>query len=354
MNADDLVVSFKQGMAKLGGTERRRAIESVQGIIRAALFDDAAGRGYEAESCPRCGSAAVVKKGRSGNGDQRYLCRGCGRTFGMGSERILGTSRLPKATWMAYAECFVLMLPLRECAARCGVCLKTAYTMRHRLIECLSAYSPSFTVERGCGCELDETYFPESFKGNHTKGSFTMPRPARRRGKEVRKRGLSSEQICVMTGVNDSNETLLEVSGRGSLSKGRAMGVLRGRVKAGSLVATDKAPAYADVLAELEVAAHAAYGSKDRSKGTINRVNAVHSLLEAFMKPFKGVSTKHLPAYLAWFRWRRTFLAAGSRAAERAVARQIANGTCRTRTRAMFNVLPPYMDYWAGAGAQRR
>lgn len=57
----------------------------------------------------------------------------------MGSGHILGTSRLPKETWMAYAERFVLMLPLRECAGRCHVCLKTAYTMRHRLIECLSA-----------------------------------------------------------------------------------------------------------------------------------------------------------------------------------------------------------------------
>ena len=78
-----------------------------------------------------------MKKGKAGNGEQRYLCRGCGRTFGMGSERILGTSKLPKETWMAYAEYFVLMLPLRECARRCRVCLKTAYTMRHRLIECL-------------------------------------------------------------------------------------------------------------------------------------------------------------------------------------------------------------------------
>ena len=119
-----------------------------------------------------------MKKGKSKNGEQRYLCRGCGRTFGTGSERILGTSRLPKETWMAYAECFVLMLPLRECARRCRVCLKTAYTMRHRLIECLSAYSPSFRAGRGCGCELDETYFPESFKGNHAKGTFAMPRPS--------------------------------------------------------------------------------------------------------------------------------------------------------------------------------
>lgn len=150
MNAEDLVIIFKKNMANLSKTERRRAIESVRDVIRAAMFDDAVGSTYEVECCPRCGSIAIAKKGKSKNGEQRYLCRDCGRTFGMGSERILGTSKLPKETWMAYAECFVLMLPLRECARRCHVCLKTAYTMRHRLIECLSAYSPSFKVERGC------------------------------------------------------------------------------------------------------------------------------------------------------------------------------------------------------------
>lgn len=351
MNAEDLVITLKKNMAKLSKSERRRAIESVRDVIRAAMFDDAVGSTYEVECCPRCGSIAIVKKGKSKNGEQRYLCRDCGRTFGMGSERILGTSKLPKETWMAYAECFVLMLPLRECARRCHVCLKTAYTMRHRLIECLSAYSPSFKVERGCGCELDETYFPESFKGNHTKGSFTMPRASRHRGKQVHKRGLSREQICVMTGVNDSNETFFEVSGRGVLSRKRAMDVLRGRVMSGSVVATDKASAYVDVLAELEVAAHAAYDSKDRSEGTINRINTVHSLLDAFMEPFKGVSTKHLDAYLAWFKWCRTFMAADSGTAERTVARQLANGVCRSRIRDMFNVLPPYMDYWVASAA---
>lgn len=342
MNAEDLVLNFKKGMANLSKTERRRAIESVRDVIRAAAFDDAAGSAYEIERCPRCGSVAVVKKGKSKNGEQRYLCRGCGRTFGMGSERILGTSRLPKETWMVYAECFVLMLPLRECARRCRVCLKTAYTMRHRLIECLSAYSPSFRVERGCGCELDETYFPESFKGNHAKGSFTMPRPSRHRGKQVHRRGLSRERICVMTGVNDSNETFLEVTGRGALSRERAMDALRGRIAAGSVVATDRAAVYVNVLAELEVAAHAAYDPKDRSGGTINRINTVHSLLGAFMEPFKGVSTKHLDAYLAWFRWCRTFMATDSGAAGRTVARQLAHGVCRSRPTSTTGPRPPH------------
>ena len=351
MDADDLAISLKMGLSRLSKSERRRAIESVRDVIRAAMFDDAAGAGYEIQRCPRCGSVAIVKKGKSGNGGQRYLCRDCGRTFSASTDRILGTSKLPRETWMAYAECFVLMLPLRECADRCGVCLKTAYTMRHRLIECLKEYSPTFHVGQGQACELDETYFPESFKGNHSKGSFTLPRKARHRGKQVRRRGLSREQICVMTGISDTNATFFEVSGRGVVSRKRAAEALRGRIGAGAVVATDKAAAYIDVLRDLRVASHESYDSKDRSGGAINRINAVHSLLDSFMARFKGVSTKHLAAYLDWFRWCRTFMAADSRSAESAVARQLANGACATRVRDMFNVRPPYMDYWGARAA---
>ena len=351
MKAEELVITLKKNMAKLSKTERRRAIESVREVLRAAMFDDAAGDGYEIERCPRCGSVAVVKKGKSGNGEQRYLCRDCGRTFSGATNRVLGTSKLPRETWMAYAECFVLMLPLRECAERCGVCLKTAYTMRHRLIECLNAYSPEFHVGHGQACELDETYFPESFKGNHTKGSFKLPRKPRRRGKQVHKRGLSREQICVMTGISDSNVTFLEVSGRGIVSRKRAMAALSNRIGAGAAVATDKASVYVDVLRDLKVAKHESYDSKDHSKGTINRLNTVHSLLDSFMAHFKGVSTKHLSAYLEWFRWCRTFMATDSRTAEATVARQLANGSCATRTSGMFNVQPPYMDYWVSLAA---
>ena len=56
MNAEDLVLNFKKGMANLSKTERRRAIESVRDVIRAAAFDDAAGSAYEIE---RCVSATV-------------------------------------------------------------------------------------------------------------------------------------------------------------------------------------------------------------------------------------------------------------------------------------------------------
>ena len=68
MNAEDLVLNFKKGMANPSKTERRRAIESVRDVIRAAAFDDAAGSAYEVERRPRCGSVAVAGA-RRGDGE---------------------------------------------------------------------------------------------------------------------------------------------------------------------------------------------------------------------------------------------------------------------------------------------
>ena len=112
-----------------------------------------------------------------------------------------------------------------------------------------------------------------------------------------------------------------------------------------------EADAIVPVARAVEAVSYTPLDVYKRQEGTINRINTVHSLLDSFMARFKGVSPKHLRAYLDWFRWRRTFMAADSRSAESKVARQLANGTCSTRSRDMFNVLPPYMDYWDGRAA---
>lgn len=77
--------------------------------------------------------------------------------------------------------------------------------MRMRLIESIRRHLPRFHAAAGCAVQLDETYLRESFKGNHTKGKFVMPRTARHRGASLHKRGLGREQICIMTGVSDSD-----------------------------------------------------------------------------------------------------------------------------------------------------
>ena len=112
-----------------------------------------------------------------------------------------------------------------------------------------------------------------------------------------------------------------------------------------------KAVTFIDMLLDFKVTSHGPCDFKDRSEGTINSINTVRSLLDSLMVRFKGVSTKHLAAYLDWFRWCRTFIATDSRTAKSTVARQLANGTCANCIRDMFNVMPSYMDYWVTQAA---
>lgn len=70
---------------------------------------------------------------------------------------------------------------------------------------------------------MDETFFAESFKSGHQKSGFTLPRPSRKRGKEVKKHGISSEQVCVATAIDRNANIVLELLCKGRMTKGVLM-----------------------------------------------------------------------------------------------------------------------------------
>lgn len=306
--------------------ERENAVRE----LREVLYEDA----YEAIAnhdddlaCPRCGSVSIVKKGHNPDGSQRWQCRDCKRTFSKTRDTLIGRSKLSVAKWMMYVECFV------DCLA-----LRTAWLMRRRLPKCLERYLPKFAAGAGVSVQLDETYLRESFKGNHRKGKFVLPRPARHRGGSLHKRGIGREQICVMTGVSDSDTAFAILSGRGVISKRRAIEALDGRILRGAYVMADEAAAYPGAMEALG----AVFEQVDAKSHRINRVNTLHSNLDGFLAGFKGVSTKYLQSYLTWFLWRRSFRSDRNES----IIRQVDAQPCPGVTRDWNGVMPPYMEYW--------
>lgn len=295
------------------------------------------------EACVRCGSVHIRRKGHGRDGSQRWLCVDCNRTFNARTSRVMASSKLKPAVWFRFIECFVDCLSLRTCAARCDVCLKTAFFMRRRLIECIRGYSPVFHADSGSEVQLDETYFRESFKGNHKYSkTFRMPRKSHHRGTPASKRGLSKEQICVMTGVDDASGAFLALSGRGMLSMERAIESLGSRLARGVHAVTDKATAYTHAMPKLGVT----LTQTDAKSHAINRVNTLHSNLAGFMSSFRGVSTKHLQSYLDWFEWRRTFLTESLDDDGKLIARQLNNDLYRSHCTGYLNPRSPHLDYW--------
>lgn len=223
---DVLTQLTRQFLPQMTAAEKSRALRSLKALIDAELFDLAASEGAEDDpdrACPWCGSPHYVKRGRDGRGRQRFLCRGCARTFTDATMRIFSTTKLDRSAWMRFAECHVDMLPLRESAEKCGVCLKTAFFMRHRLLEAMAKRMPAFRVEAGGGAELDECFFRESFKGNRSRSESGVPRKPRARSQGTD----GHEKICVLTGINDAGDIFYEIAGRGRPRRGGSQGAAR-------------------------------------------------------------------------------------------------------------------------------
>ena len=265
------------------------------------------------EACPHCGCPGFVRKGRGRDGSQRWLCRGCGRTFSAKTMGLLACSKLAPEVWSAYVGDMLSGASLRACAEGCGVCLKTSWFMRMRLCEVMARACQPFRTGEAVSWQVDGTYLSESLKGNRALASVKMPRKAHRRGGAGQKRGISSLKVCVVCGANDLGDSFCRLAGRGRPTDAGLAGALAG-LGPRSKVSTDGHSGYARVLPGLGAAAHDAAPAGE-SGGRLGMVNALHQRLKRFLGRFAGVSTRRLPHYLAWFVWAEQVRRSGSRPA---------------------------------------
>ena len=251
--------------------------------------------------CPECGSVHCVRNGRVRE-RQRYMCKDCGRSFGTSNKTSLFCSKLPAGIWRKYIPCLINGCSVRKAAEIVGVSVKTSFYMRHRILDAIRALMDRNRV--GDVVEMDETFFAESFKGNHSRSSFKLPRPARKRGRQVKKRGLSREQICVGTAIDRSNNVIMGILCRGRVTTASLKGLYTRRIAEETTICTDSAAAYQQFATAVNAALKAVPTGKHKVEGyNLGRVNSLHSSLKTWMRRFYGVATKHLANYLAWFTW---------------------------------------------------
>ena len=104
---------------------------------------------------------------------------------------------------------------VRAAARRGGVHQNTSFRWRHRFLAKLSEAKPS--PLHGI-VAADETDCLESFKGRRD-----LPRPARQRGGQAAKRGLSDEQIPVLIARDRTTATTDAVLASANTQEGRAV-----------------------------------------------------------------------------------------------------------------------------------
>ena len=254
--------------------------------------------------CPRCKSKNVVKNGKK-NEKQRYFCKECKRNFMDTTTSIAYKSKFGISVWSQYIDCMLVGMSLRQAAKRCGIHHKTAFYWRHKILESLKTHLNK--VKLSGIIEADETFILKSYKGNHKKSkTFVMPRKAKKRGTSARKRGLSSEQVCVSCMIDRNGNISSKIAGAGRITTNQLHGVVEGiSITSGSTLVTDKASAYVKFAEAYKLDLIALKSGYEYVRGIyhIQHVNSFHSQLKKFFRGFNGISTKHLQAYLNWFVW---------------------------------------------------
>lgn len=124
---------------------------------------------------------------------------------------MLALSKLPAATWASYVEGMAAGENPARLAARCGVCVKTSWFMRMRVLEAMRSQLQPMRGGDGVSARADELYLNESFSGRRS----GMPRGPHANGHGVRSRGISSLKVAVVSVVNDLGDCTAVLAARG-------------------------------------------------------------------------------------------------------------------------------------------
>lgn len=291
--------SFQRLMTELEGLtpeQRQAAAERLKTLSEhaesARLITERLGTSV---TCAHCGHPTVVRFG-STNGQQRYRCKGCGKTF----VALTGTPFLrlrEKEKWLAHAECMSRGMTIRATAKAVGLTVDRAFRWRHRFLDFLAQQHPHGLTGV---VEADETFFRRSFKGQR-KG---LPRAPKKRGGPATE-GNEGERVGVLVamqrGARLTSDRLLVDLTAATLTE-----ALRPAVGADAVLSTDGNPSYRIVAANLGIEAGCFVASYDGPGGTgtwhVQNVNAYGSRLKGWMDRFHGVATKYLDHYLGWRR----------------------------------------------------
>ncbi|UWR49526.1 IS1595 family transposase [Phaeobacter inhibens] len=262
--------------------------------------------------CPHCQSPNRQKWGRTRTGAQRYRCNQCGKTFnGRTGSSIAHLQRLD-LFYRVLEDMLTAATPssVRQLARRFGVNKDTAWRWRKTILQVMSQ---SVTPLSGI-VEVDETFVKESRKGSrewvrHERDPAINPKPPRLRWYEykltgtLKKRGLSRWQLPILTAVDRAGNRYAE-----QLPDRREQTInnsLLPIICPDAALCSDGFSAYAK-FAKATGLSHFVLGTKPGTRKIqqsfhIQNVNALHSRLKAFLRPFKGPAKKYLDGYVDWY-----------------------------------------------------
>jgi hypothetical protein len=144
--------------------------------------------------------------------------------------------------------------------------------------------------------ELDEKYVVKSHKGKKMENIA-----GKKRGGPSSKRGLSNDQVCLLSGVQRGGGSYLRSFNMARPTSEEVMN-LRPHIEDKTYLWTDDCASYNKLIVELGSDRKVVSTHKDYDKvNHLNNVNNFHSMIERWYNNMGGVASKYINRYAALF-----------------------------------------------------
>lgn len=255
--------------------------------------------------CPGCGSDKIIKDGwiknDQGEKAQSHKCKGCGRKFSVSSSGGLSRVKMSTATIVQLIKTMVYDDTYKDQGRNLLISEKTAIYWRKMMFLVAHEFLDAVMLGgEGIKVVADEKYVKSNEKDVLEK--------IRLRGSL---RGLSKDQRCIILAVDEKGRCFGKVAQKkGKVGAWEFSDALRKHIANKSVLVDDGEKAHDSLIKELELVSERHIDPHKTKKGAeaMLPVDDLCSYLESKLRKHRGIKTKNLDDYVAWFLFVKTML----------------------------------------------
>jgi hypothetical protein len=215
-------------------------------------------------------------------------------------------SKKPLEYWFEYFKLMCKTNTIRHCSSELKMNIATAFQWRHKILNSVMPMLPSKL--KGI-IEIDEVFFTESFKGNHSRDwNFKMNRQPIRRKLSLGQY-MDINKVSVLCCRDRQESIFARVADTCKIRFSNMLLLLRDKITTGSTLCTNNNLGYIALAKKLNCRLYKLRDCREVKEGQYHIQNA--SILGQYLKAtinfkFRGVATKYLNFYLSWLQWLET------------------------------------------------
>ncbi len=251
-------------------------------------------------ACPYCAAQSVIRYGFKCK-KQHFLCKNCGHTFVSTTNTIMANSHFPVSVWKEMIADTLHENAIDFSAKRLGLYHQTAFDMRHKILMALQEIPETADVCLSDVSEFDETFVLDCYKGREL--APRVVRKPHRHGAKALKRGISSEYLCICTGIQRKGDAFAATVNRTKPSEKELVSIFEGHIADGTLALCDGLRSYHALpgIADCTVRDCVNQEGSDTHFFNLNTVNGFHSFIKKRYDFYRGVTSKYINRYNALF-----------------------------------------------------